>query len=51
MSKAKVFFILNGRELEILCSIEDTMEQICQKYAFKIRRNMNSLIFFMEEAN
>ena len=45
MSEAKVFFILNGRELEILCSPEDTMGQICQKYAFKIRRNINSLIF------
>ena len=45
MSKAKVFFILNGRELEILCSPEDTIQQICQKYAFKIRRNINSLIF------
>ena len=45
MEEAKVIFILNGEDLAIQCSKKNKMRDICQKYASKIYKNMNSFIF------
>ena len=48
MSEAKVIFTLDCVNLAIQCSINDKMGDICQKFANKINKNMNSLIFLYE---
>ena len=45
MSNATVIFNLEGIDVKIHCSKEDKMEGICQKYANKIKKNLNSLSF------
>ena len=45
MSGANVIFRLNGVNLTIQCTENDVMKDICQKYANKIKRNINSLVF------
>ena len=45
MSEAFASFTLDGCEIIIQCSKEDKMKDICQKYATKVRVNINSLIF------
>ena len=45
MSKASAIFSFQGVDILIQCSKEDIMKDICQKFANKIKRNVNSLIF------
>ena len=42
---AKAFFLFNGKELEIQCTKEDKMKDICNRFAIKIDTNINSLLF------
>ena len=44
-SEAKIIFNYEGEDITIQCSIEDKMEDICQKYVTKIESNINSLLF------
>ena len=45
MSKVKVVFTLDGDELTIQCSSMDKMRDICQRYATKVNKNIDSLVF------
>ena len=45
MSKANVVFTLEGANLTIQCSKSDKMRDICQRFAIKSEKNINSLIF------
>ena len=45
MSEAKVIFTFEGVDLIMQCSRLDKMSHICQKYATKIDKNMDSLFF------
>ena len=45
MLGANVIFTLDGVPLSIQCNENDIMKDICQKYANKINRNINSLVF------
>ena len=45
MSQALVIFTFENVDLTIQCSKNDKMRYICQKYATKINKNINSLIF------
>ena len=45
MIGANVIFTLDGLSLSIQCNENDVMKDICQKYANKIKRNINSLVF------
>ena len=45
MIGANTIFILEGVSLTIQCNENDIMKDICQKYANKIERNINSLVF------
>ena len=45
MSEVKVIFILDGDELTIQCSSDDKMRDICQKFASKVHKNIDSLLF------
>ena len=45
MSEARVIFTLDGDNLTIQCSNMDKMRDICQKYATKINKNIDSLVF------
>ena len=45
MEEAKVIFSLDGVKMTIQCSKEDNMKDICQKYATKINKNINSFMF------
>ena len=51
MQKANVSFDFEGRIVKIQCSTDDKMKDICQKYANKIQRNVNSLIFLYGGSN
>ena len=51
MQKANVSFDFEGRIVKIQCSTDDKMKDICQKYANKIERNVNSLIFLYGGSN
>ena len=42
---SKVIFDLNQIETEIQCDENETMETICSRYAFKIRKELKTLIF------
>ena len=48
MSEARIVFTLEGTDLTMQCSSEEKMKDICQKYATKIDKNMNSLLFLYE---
>ena len=45
MLEPKVIFILNGEDVNIQCSKKDKIKDICQRFANKIEKNINSLIF------
>ena len=45
MSKANVVFTLEGVNLTIQCSKSDKMRDICQRFAIKSEKNVNSLLF------
>ena len=45
MIGANTIFILEGVSLTIQCNENDIMKDICQKYANKIKKNINSLVF------
>ena len=45
MSEAQINFNLEGINTTIQCSQEDKIKDICQKFATKIERNINSLLF------
>ena len=51
MSNAIVIFTFEGINIKIQCSTDDLMKDICQKYANKIQRNVNSLIFLYGGSN
>ena len=48
MSEAKVIFTFDCVNLKILCSNNDKMREICQKFATKVNKDINSLIFLYE---
>ena len=45
MSEAKIIFNLDGIDINIPCSTEDKIKDICQKYVTKIESDINSLLF------
>ena len=45
MLEANVIFTLDGVDVSIQCSKEDKIKDICQKFANKVQKNINSLIF------
>ena len=45
MIEANVIFTLDGENLTVQCSEDDILKDICQKYANKIQRDLNSLVF------
>ena len=45
MIGANIIFTLDGVPLSIQCNENDIMKDICQKYANKIQRNINTLVF------
>ena len=45
MAEAKIIFELEGINIEIQCSNQDKMRDICQRYVNKIGKNINSLLF------
>ena len=45
MIGANVIFTLDRVPISIQCNENDVMKDICQKYANKIQRNINTLIF------
>ena len=51
MLGVNVIFTLDGITLSIQCTENDIMKDICQKYANKIQKTINSLYFYMEEIN
>ena len=51
MSEATVMFNFQGTDILIQCSKEDKMKDICQKFATKIGRNVNSFIFLYGGSN
>ena len=51
MSNAIVIFTFEGINIKIQCSTDDLMKDICQKYANKIGRNINSLVFLYGGSN
>ena len=50
MEKAKVIFNFEGIDVEMQCSTEDKMKDICQKFATKVQKNISSLIFLYERS-
>ena len=51
MSNAIVIFTFEGINIKIQCSTDDLIKDICQKYANKIGRNVNSLVFLYGGSN
>ena len=45
MIEPKVIFTLDGVDVSIQCSKEVKMKDICQKFANKVEKNINSLLF------
>ena len=45
MSEANVIFTFDGENLTIQCSKSDKMRDICQKFAIKAEKNINSFLF------
>ena len=45
MGNNNVIFTFDGRDIEIQCSNDDKMRDVCQKFAVKAETNINSLIF------
>ena len=42
MLEANVIFTLDGVDVTIQCSKEDKIKDICQKFADKVQKNINS---------
>ena len=49
MQRGNVIFTLNEVDLIFHCNENEVMKDICQKYANKIKRNINSLVFLYRE--
>ena len=45
MLEASVIFTLDGVDVSIQCSKEEKIKDICQKFANKVQKNINSLLF------
>jgi len=45
MSESNVIFTLDGVDVSIQCSKEDKIKDICQKFANKVEKNINSFLF------
>ena len=45
---SKVIFMIEGKKIEIQCSNEDKMKDICLKLAIKINKNINNLYFLYD---
>jgi len=45
MIEPKVIFTLDGVDVSIQCSKEDKIKDICQRFANKVNKNINSLLF------
>ena len=45
MSEINAIFILDCVEINIQCKNEEKMKDICQRFANKIKKNMNSYIY------
>ena len=45
MEGVNIIFTFDGVPLSIQCTRNDLMKEICQKYANKIKRNINTLVF------
>ena len=45
MLEANVIFTLDGVDVTIQCSKEDKIKDICQKFANKVQKNINLLLF------
>ena len=45
MLEANVIFTLDGVDISIQCSKEDKIKDICQRFANKVEKNINSLLF------
>ena len=45
MLEANVIFTLDGVDVTIQCSKEDKIKDISQKFANKVQKNINSLLF------
>ena len=48
MAKAKIIFTLDGVNSIIQCSTENKMKEICQNYATKINKKIDTLLFLYE---
>ena len=48
---SEVNFIYNGINTLILCSKDETLKEICSKYAIKIQKNLDDLIFLFGGIN
>ena len=49
MIEPKVIFTLDGVDVSIQCSKEDKIKDICQRFANKVNKNINSLLFLYGE--
>ncbi len=47
MSEANVVFNFNGQNIKIQCKKEEKMKDICERYVFKIQKNLNTLLFIL----
>ena len=45
MLEANVIFTLDGVDISIQCSKEDKIKDICQRFANKVNKNINSFLF------
>ena len=48
MSEAKIIFSLDGIDSIIQCTKEEKIKDICLKYATKLDKKLNSLLFLYE---
>ena len=48
MSEANVVFNFNGQNIKIQCKKEEKMKDICERYVFKIQKNLNTLLFIYD---
>ena len=48
MSEANVVFNFNGQNIKIQCKKEEKMKDICERYLFKIQKNLNTLLFIYD---
>ena len=48
MVEAKIIFTFNGEDLTIQNTIDDKMEDICEKYKKKINKEINSFLYLYQ---